>query len=95
MNQASRETEPDLGTALQALEHIVFQMERNKLSVEESVSQFEKGIVLVKQCQQILKTAEQKVSVLLEKGGKTLLHPYQLNDQSDDQSNNTGGTIEE
>ena len=51
-------------TQLEALEKIVHQLETGELTLEESLSQFEKGVVLTKECQTILNTAEQKVSIL-------------------------------
>ncbi|PHS12663.1 MAG: exodeoxyribonuclease VII small subunit [Kangiella sp.] len=49
---------------LEALETIVQDLETGDLTLEESLSQFEKGVVLTKDCQSILNTAEQKVSIL-------------------------------
>ena len=51
-------------TQLEALETIVQGLETGDLSLEESLSHFEKGVVLTKECQTILNTAEQKVSIL-------------------------------
>ncbi|PCI72184.1 MAG: exodeoxyribonuclease VII small subunit [Gammaproteobacteria bacterium] len=51
-------------TQLEALEMIVQGLETGDLTLEESLSQFEKGVVLTKECQSILNTAEQKVSML-------------------------------
>ena len=51
-------------TQLEALETIVQGLETGDLTLEESLSQFEKGVVLTKECQTILNTAEQKVSIL-------------------------------
>ena len=51
-------------TQLEALEKIVQGLESGDLTLEESLSQFEKGVVLTKDCQSILNTAEQKVSIL-------------------------------
>ena len=51
-------------TQLEALEMIVQGLETGDLTLEESLSQFEKGVVLTKECQSILNTAEQKVSIL-------------------------------
>lgn len=46
------------------LEGIVSNLEKGELSLEESLKQFEKGIGLARQCQQILKQAEQKIEML-------------------------------
>lgn len=52
---------------LQALEALVEKLERGDLPLEDSLQQFERGIALARRCQQALKTAEQKVRILLEK----------------------------
>lgn len=48
------------------LEAIVKTMEKGDLSLEEALSQFEKGVKLAKECQKALSEAEQKVRVLTE-----------------------------
>lgn len=57
-------------TALVELEQIVTAMESGKLSLEDSLQQFEKGIALIRECQKKLKDSEQKVQILLDE--KTL-----------------------
>ena len=61
---------------LAELEQLVETMEKGDLSLEESLKHFERGILLTKTCQQALSEAEQKVSVLLEKDGKSELEPF-------------------
>ena len=53
-------------TSLQALEALVERMERGDLTLEESLLQFEQGMILIKSCQQALQAAEQKVRLLTE-----------------------------
>lgn len=53
-------------TSLQALEALVERMERGDLTLEESLLQFEQGMILIKSCQQALQAAEQKVRILTE-----------------------------
>ena len=55
--------------ALNDLEKLITKMESGKLSLEESLKNFEEGIGLIKQCQQTLTQAEQKVQVLIKKQG--------------------------
>ncbi|HEX7026680.1 MAG TPA: exodeoxyribonuclease VII small subunit [Gammaproteobacteria bacterium] len=55
---------------LQALETLVEKLERGDLPLEDSLQQFERGIALARRCQQALKTAEQKVRILLEKNAE-------------------------
>ena len=52
--------------SLAELEEIVAKMETGDLSLEESLSAFEKGIKLTKECQKALDSAEQKVNKLIE-----------------------------
>lgn len=51
---------------LQALEAIVGQLEKGELPLEESLAQFEKGVKLTRECQQMLDTAQQKVAILTQ-----------------------------
>lgn len=50
---------------LNALEHIVNQLEKGDLSLDEALVQFEQGVKLAKESQKQLKNAEQKIKVLL------------------------------
>ena len=61
----------DFEVALEKLEELVSSMEDGKLSLEESLQAFEKGIKLTRECQSALKNAEQKVQVLLNENGDT------------------------
>ncbi len=58
-------------SAITTLETLVEQMAKGNLSLEESLAHFEQGISLARQCQAILKTAEQKVEMLVSKQGET------------------------
>lgn len=55
-------------SALKELEEIVIKMEKGGLSLEESIANFEKGVGLSRQCQDILKASEQKVQTLVGQG---------------------------
>lgn len=52
--------------ALQRLEAIVSKMEQGNVSLEDSLSLFEEGTTLVKQCSNILDEAEMKVVRLMK-----------------------------
>jgi len=56
--------------AMLELEQIVTTMESGKLSLEDSLQNFEKGITLIRECQKKLQDSEQKVKILLDE--KTL-----------------------
>ncbi|MCX7715083.1 MAG: exodeoxyribonuclease VII small subunit [Clostridia bacterium] len=52
-------------SAMTELEEIVKKLENGDISLDESLSLFEKGIKLSKACQKMLDNAEKKVSVLM------------------------------
>ncbi len=56
---------------LQDLERLVTRMEDGNLGLEDSLKAFEDGVKLVKECQQALEAAEQKVKVLTSADGDT------------------------
>jgi len=57
--------------AMEELESIVEQLESGDLSLEDSLAAFEKGVTLVKYCNQKLNEVEKKVEVLVkDKDGK-------------------------
>lgn len=55
----------DLEIALQQLQELVERMEKGQLTLEDSLKSFEEGVQLVRQCQEVLQKAEQKVQILL------------------------------
>jgi exodeoxyribonuclease VII small subunit len=59
---------PDFEAALAELESIVQKLEQGELSLEESLKQFERGVVLTRSCQKALRQAEQKIRVLARTG---------------------------
>ena len=61
---------PDFEKALAELEKLVEQMEQGDISLEDSLKHFERGIALTRNCQDALKTAEQKVQILLKENGE-------------------------
>ena len=63
MSRQKQQT-PDFEAALAELEAIVQRLEQGELSLEESLRQFERGVVLTRNCQKALQQAEEKVRVL-------------------------------
>lgn len=57
----------DFEQALADLEAVVERLEHGELPLEESLKQFERGVQLARSCQDLLKQAEQKVEILLQK----------------------------
>ncbi len=53
-------------TNLQELESVVKALEGSKVSLDEMLTLFEKGISLTKECTDALNTAEQKISILMK-----------------------------
>ena len=66
--------------AMSQLEQLVDDMEQGELPLEEALKHFEKGISLAADCQQALNKAEQKVSLLIEKNGKLLEKPFEIDE---------------
>ena len=61
---------PNFESSLQELETLVEKMEQGDLSLEDSLSHFERGVQLSRTCQQALKEAEQKVEILMQKNAQ-------------------------
>lgn len=58
--------------SLQKLESLVKNLESGSLSLEDSLTAFQEGVGLVKQCQTLLSQAEQKVEMLVKASGETI-----------------------
>ncbi|ODS22827.1 exodeoxyribonuclease VII small subunit [Candidatus Endobugula sertula] len=63
--------------SINELEALVNALETGELSLEESLSTFEKGIKLTKACQLQLNQAKQKVSLLIGEGENIHLVDYE------------------
>ena len=61
---------PGFEQSLKELESLVEKMEQGDLSLEDSLSHFERGVQLSRACQTALKEAEQKVEILMQKNGQ-------------------------
>lgn len=62
---------------LTELEGIVQALETGDLSLEDSLTTFERGIGLTRQCQTALQDAEQRVSILMEQDGVAVEVPFE------------------
>ncbi|HBC56405.1 MAG TPA: exodeoxyribonuclease VII small subunit [Gammaproteobacteria bacterium] len=71
-----KKSPPTFEAAKAELEKIVSAMENDKLSLEESLKQFERGVELTRFCQKELAAAEQKINTLVEKNGEPELTPF-------------------
>ena len=70
----------DFEASLKELEALVETMEKGDLSLEDSLSHFERGVQLSRTCQQALKDAEQKVEILMQKSGQDSIEPFDSDD---------------
>ncbi len=63
----------DFEKNLSALEAIVHKLEDGELSLEASLTAFEEGVKLTRDCQGALTEAEQRVQLLMSRNGETEL----------------------
>jgi len=76
---ATRRRKMDYEAAVTELESLVDRLEQGDISLEESLKLYESGVLLTRDCQEALKTAEQKVQVLLEQSGQSSLVDFDTN----------------
>lgn len=80
--------------ALEDLEKVVEKLEKGDLSLNESLSLFEKGVKLAKFLREELEKAEKKVEILLrDEKGQVKAKPFQLEGEEDagEQDESSGG----
>jgi exodeoxyribonuclease VII small subunit len=65
MNDKTDST-PDFEKALAELEELVRKLESGSLSLDESLTEFRKGVELTRHCQSVLDRAQQSVEQLLD-----------------------------
>ena len=73
----------DLGNEnglIELLEKIVAELENGKLSLDESVSKFEEGIKISKECNKTLEEAEKKITILINNDGETKEEEFKINE---------------
>ena len=70
---AKGKKKPDFEQSLMELEALVDALEAGDLTLEQSLTSFEKGIKLTRTCQAALNEAEQTVKILTEKNGQSTL----------------------
>ena len=77
-------THKQFESALEDLEQVVEQLESGELSLEDSLAAFEKGVGLVKYCNQKLNEVEKKIELLVkDKEGKLQLKAFEELPQED------------
>ena len=70
----------DFEQSLAELQQLVERLESGELSLEDSLSAFEQGIRLTRECQAALGQAEQKVQMLVERDGEAQNLPFEADD---------------
>jgi len=76
---------PDFEQSLTELEALVAKLEQGDVPLEEALKTFERGVALTRQCQTALRTAQQKVEVLLTKNGEETIESLVDEDEDDDE----------
>jgi exodeoxyribonuclease VII small subunit len=68
---------PDFEQALAELEALVERLERGDLPLDEALKLFERGVALTRHCQSSLQSAQQRVEILLKRGGEAQAEPFE------------------
>ena len=76
-----KNSQPDFEKALSELESLVDNLEKGELPLEETLKQFERGIELTRSCQKALKSAEQRVEILLAGSETEKTEPFDEADE--------------
>lgn len=79
---ARKKVAPDFEQSLTDLQQLVERLESGELSLEDSLSCFEQGIRLTRDCQAALGQAEQKVQLLLERDGELQQVPFEADPEA-------------
>ena len=66
----------DFEHSLTDLQNLVERLENGELSLEDSLTAFEQGVRLTRDCQAALAQAEQKVQILMERDGELEEAPF-------------------
>ncbi|MFO7704187.1 MAG: exodeoxyribonuclease VII small subunit [Halopseudomonas sp.] len=73
---AKKKIAVDFEQSLGDLQKLVERLESGELSLEDSLTAFEQGVALTRDCQQALSQAEQKVQLLVEQHGNLTTEPF-------------------
>ena len=80
MSAVPKKAEPQLNFegAMDRLEEIVEQMESGKMMLEELIVRYEEGMKLVKICQELLASAEQRIEIITRNNaGKPVVKDFE------------------
>lgn len=87
-----KQSQPDFSrfeASLEELEKIVERMENGDQSLEQSLKDFERGVILTKACQTMLKNAEQRVEKLVKEHGELKTEEFADDHTGDDPDNDS------
>lgn len=91
----SKPKTPDFEQSLAELEALVAKLEQGDVPLEDALKTFERGVALTRQCQTALRTAQQKVEVLLTRdGGETIESFDDDDDEVEDDEDGTSGEVD-
>ena len=65
---------------MEELEKVVAELEKGDLNLDDSVSRFEHGIKISKECSKILEEAEKKITILVKKDDEMKEEDFQTED---------------
>ena len=74
---------PDFEQSLSELEALVTKLEQGDVPLEDALKSFERGVALTRQCQTALRSAQQKVEVLLARNGTEEIAPFSDEEEED------------
>ena len=79
---ARKKASLDFEQSLTDLQNLVERLENGELSLEDSLTAFEQGVRLTRDCQTALAQAEQKVQILMERDGELEEAPSDADQQA-------------
>ena len=65
MKEKDTEKEITFEDAMKRLEEIANELEKDNLTLDESIAKFEEGMNLSKKCKEMLDSAEKKITILI------------------------------
>ncbi len=73
-------------SGMERLEKIVKDLESGELTLEQSISSFEQGIAIYKECRKYLEAARQRIEVIMgqDAAGRPVIEPYEEDVDDDD-----------
>jgi exodeoxyribonuclease VII small subunit len=69
-------------TKLEKLQAISAELESGKLTLDEMLEAFEKGIALYRECNQLLTKAEAKVNLIINEGEALETVPFEIKEEN-------------